>query len=327
MNSQTKTRIKSSIKILITLVLIYLFYSKINLTHLKELITQIKPLPIVIFFCFCFINMFISSYRWSLLLKADGIHIPLIKLFTSHWIASFFNFFAPSNIGGDVYRIADIADKSGRTINTVASVFIDRLSGFIAMSILGFTFPLIGLKHVPSEHQWMLLIPLCVFVGFLTIAFLFLQQTLLRKFLFIFPKKIKKHVETILDKFLSSINAYKQSKGVLVKCLLLSLVFQFFIIIAISSVGYSLGFEISFYEYCIFSPLVCILESIPLTINGMGFRDLGYTMFFNAVNLVDIETKAPTMAFLYLTLTLLYTASGGLIFLRRQICSSKKNIK
>ena len=66
-----------------------------------------------------------------------------------------------------------------------------------------------------------------------------------------------------------------------------------------------------------FVPLVCLLESVPSTINGMGFRDAGYIMFFSAAGLADPTAAAPAMSLLYMTLTLLYASCGGALFLRR----------
>jgi hypothetical protein len=56
---------------------------------------------------------------------------------------------------------------------------------------------------------------------------------------------------------------------------------------------------------------------VPSTINGMGFRDAGYIMFFSAAGLADPTAAAPAMSLLYMTLTLVYASCGGALFLRR----------
>lgn len=308
---------KNLLKLAFTAVILFLLYRKMDIDGFCGIVHGIKLWPLSGFFMICVVNMWLSSSRWGLLLRADGLEIPTVKLFVSHWIASFFNFFMPSNIGGDVYRIADIAKKSGKTVNTVASVFADRLTGFIAMSMLGFVFPLIGLREVPAEHRWKLLIPLVVFLGFMTLAALVWQQGLLRFAAKFLPGRAREKVEKILGLFLESVREYGRDPMVLVKCLLLSLLFQFLVIVAIFCVGTSLRLGIPFFSYCVFVPLVCLLESVPSTINGMGFRDAGYIMFFSAVGVADPTAAAPAMSLLYMMLTLLYASCGGLLFLRR----------
>lgn len=317
-----KKYIKLIIKLVITIALLAYFYSKIELDAVKVHLSELQLLPLVLFFVICVGNMCISSCRWKLLLDADGLVLPFRKLFTSHWIAAFFNFFAPSNIGGDAYRIADIAIKSGKTVNTVASVFVDRLSGFIAMSVVGTIFPLCGLRSVPQEHWWKLCIPFCFFCCLIVLLFLIKQQKILRWSMRFMPKVIRGRVEKLLDTFLQSTQAYRA--GVLWRCVGLSLVFQFFIIVAVWCIGTSMGLNIRFFDYCIFTPLICILESLPTSINGMGMRDAGYIMFFTAVGIETAQTDGPLAALLYVTMTLLYAFSGGLIFLRRTLTQKSK---
>lgn len=308
---------KNTLKIAFTLILLTLLYRKVDGKDFLQTLQGVRFEPLIGFFVLCVVNMWLSSTRWGLLLHADGLPIPISKLFVSHWIASFFNFFMPSNIGGDVYRIADIAQKSGKTVNSVASVFVDRLTGFLAMSALGFIFPLMGLRQVPLEHRWKLAIPLCVFMGFLVVAALVWQQRFLRACTHLFPSRLRTRIESLLVRFLESIQQYSKTPQVLLRCLLLSLLFQFLVIVAVYCVGCALRLPIPFFSYCIFVPLVCLLESVPSTINGMGFRDAGYIMFFTAVGLTHATEAAPAMSLLYMALTLLYASCGGLLFFRR----------
>src|SRR5262245_27606675 len=48
------------------------------------------------------VNVVASSWRWHILLHAQAIHVRFSKLVGSILVASFFNNFLPSNIGGDV---------------------------------------------------------------------------------------------------------------------------------------------------------------------------------------------------------------------------------
>lgn len=312
-----KKAYRNILKITFTAVILGLLYRKMDIDGFRAIMGGIRLWPLTGFFLICVSNMWLSSLRWGLLLRADGLDIATRKLFVSHWIGSFFNFFMPSNIGGDVYRIADIAKKSGKTVNTVASVFADRLTGFIAMSMLGFLFPLIGLREVPVEHRWKLAIPLVVFLGFMFLAALVWQQGILRFMAKFLPRKLRAKIEEILEMFLASVREYGRNPVVLIKCLLLSLLFQFMVIVAVYCVGSSLRLGIPFFSYCVFVPLVCLLESVPSTINGMGFRDAGYIMFFSAVGLESPTSAAPAMSLLYMMLTLIYASCGGILFLRR----------
>lgn len=323
-----KKPLKTALKLLVTLTLVCLLYRKVDARAFGEALTGIRWGVVPAFFAILLFNSWISAFRWGLLLRADGKPIPTAKLFVSYWIASFFNFFLPSNIGGDVYRIADVGQKSGTAMGSLASVFVDRLVGFLAMSFFGFVFPLLGLRIVPPEARATLFIPIVVFLGFLCLAALVWQQTLIRWFVRFLPGRLRTRVEGFLDSFFASISAYARHPKALWAAFGVSLVFQILVFTAVWVVGTALRLPIPFTHYCVFVPFVCLLESVPLSINGIGLRDSGYVLFFKSVGLgtmicaatgqpYDPATSAATLSLCYMGFTLLYACGGGLLFLRR----------
>ena len=114
------------------------------------------------------------------------------------------------------------------------------------------------------------------------------------------------------------------------KAVALSLVFQMLVFSAIAVTGRVLRFPVPFAWYCVFAPLVCILEALPVSINGMGLREAAYTVFFGiAFPLVSFappeglspeafaRTCAGAMALCYMALTLAYALGGGALFFLR----------
>lgn len=310
--------LKLGLKLGFTALLLWLLYRKMDLQAFRSSLQELRWELLPLFYAIAVGNMWISSVRWKLFLRADGVEISTSLLFRSHWISSFFNFFLPSNIGGDVYRMADIGRRSGRPVGSVASVFADRLAGFVAMSFLGFLFPLLGYSLIPPEKRMLLLVPAVLFFGFLTAAFLLLQQRLLLCFLRFFPQRVREPLMRFATRFFESIHAYARTPAVFLKAVLLSIVFQFFVIVAVYVVGASLRIPVSFAPYCVFVPFVCLLESVPLSLNGMGLRDTGYLFFFEAVGLATAASTSAALSLCYVTLTLFYALGGGLLFLFRQ---------
>src|SRR3970040_968382 len=54
----------------------------------------------------------VSAWRWRVLLQVQAVAMPLGRLTESFLVATFFNNFLPSNIGGDVVRVADTAQPA-----------------------------------------------------------------------------------------------------------------------------------------------------------------------------------------------------------------------
>src|SRR5688500_13251004 len=78
----------------------------------------------------------ISIWRWKLLLHTQGYRATMTHLSGSYLVATFFNNFLPSNIGGDVIRVRDSSRLTGSTTTSVAVVIIDRMLGFGALCVL-----------------------------------------------------------------------------------------------------------------------------------------------------------------------------------------------
>lgn len=319
--SRLKRILKPALKLAFTALLLALLYRKVDGRAFGDALRGIRWAWVPGFFAIAFANMWLSSLRWRLLLRSDGVDIPACKLFASHWIASFFNFFLPSNIGGDVYRIADVGKKSGSAVGSLASVFVDRLCGFLALSLLGFAFPVLGLRLVPPEKRGLLLVPLAVFLGFLCVAALLWQQGFVRFCARVLPGRLRAKVEALLDTFFASVSAYLRRPRALAGAFALSLVFQLLVFVAVWCVCRALSIPVSLAECCVFVPFVCLLEAVPLTVNGIGLRDSGYAMFFAAVGLAgrgaDPATAAAALSLCYMAFTLAYALGGGLLFLRR----------
>lgn len=312
---------KTALKAGVTALLLFLLYRKVDGNDFASAVTGMRWAPIIPFFAILFANTVLSAVRWRLLLLSDGVEIPLGKLVASYWISSFFNFFLPSNIGGDVYRIADIGRRSGSAAGSLASVFADRLCGFVTLSLAGFLFPLVGLRLIPPENRPLLVVPLVVFLGFLALTALIWQQRLLRCGVRLLPQGLRSRVGKFLDSFLSSVSACAKRPRVLAIAFAISATFQFLVFVAIWLVCKALSIPVSLGECCVFAPFVCLLEAVPLTINGIGLRDSGYALFFSAVGLAargaDPATSSATLSLCYMGLTLAYSCVGGLLFLRR----------
>ena len=302
------------VKILVSAVLLFFLYRRLDLDDCLLRFRGLRVLPMVGFFGLLLFNTAISAAKWRILLSADHTHVPFLKLFTSYFIATFFNVFLPSNIGGDAYRIYDISRHSSKPVNTVASVFADRLSGFIALSLFGFVFPLLGLGLI--DERGVLFMPLAVFTVLAALVWLLFQKKLLRAVLNMPPWRRWERLKVAVEKFLGSVDAYRRRSSVMARVMSVSFVFQFAVIIAVYLLGRALELEIPFFFFCMFVPLISLLEAVPVSIYGLGLRDSGYVFFMTQIG--RSREDAAAISLLYVAATLVYSAIGGIILLFRR---------
>ncbi|MEX0757740.1 MAG: lysylphosphatidylglycerol synthase transmembrane domain-containing protein, partial [Acidimicrobiia bacterium] len=84
--------------------LAYLF-STTDLTALKERVRSGDTFLLVLAMALYGLIIAISIWRWKLLLHTQGYRATMGHLSASYLVATFFNNFLPSNIGGDVIRV------------------------------------------------------------------------------------------------------------------------------------------------------------------------------------------------------------------------------
>ena len=102
------------VKIVVSVGLLYVLFSRVDVGAAVDRRAARRRSPwlagaLVLYF----VMVLVSAWRWGLLLRAQHVRLPFGFLTQSFLVATFFNNFLPSNIGGDVIRITDTA-KTGR---------------------------------------------------------------------------------------------------------------------------------------------------------------------------------------------------------------------
>ena len=302
-----------ALRIVVSITLIFFLYRRVDLAQMKAVFTGARLWPLVLLFILLFLNTAISAIKWQLLLRADEIRVPLTKLIASYLVGSFFNIFLPSNVGGDAYRIYDVAQYSRRTANSFMSVLADRLSGFVALVTLGFAFGVIGFRQLPDPRVFV--IPALAMLGLAVIIGALLQQRFARWILGLPLLQRMPKLATFGAGLLDSVRQYKAAPGLFLRIMALSFVFQFNAICCIKVLASALNFDVPFIYFCIFIPFISLMEALPISIYGLGIRDGMYVFFFTPVGVT--REHALTMALSYVIMTLLYSVSGGIIFMCR----------
>jgi hypothetical protein len=294
--------------------LLVLLYRRLDWTQFGQTLMGARWGFLVPIYLLFFANTAISAWKWRLLLAADGIRPGYRVLLATYWVGTFFNMFLPSSIGGDAYRIYDIARRSARSAEGVASVFADRLTGFLAISLWGVVFSLVGFSRLPERG--IILLPAMVFLaltGGLATIFHPRGQRMVRR---LFRIGRRPRVAAFFDRFIASLNLYGRNRRLLAQTLAISLVFQLLLIICIATVARMLGWETPFIYFCVFVPLITLMEALPVSIFGIGVRDAAYAIFFVPVGVS--RENALALPMLYVALTALYASVGGIIFMWRR---------
>jgi uncharacterized membrane protein YbhN (UPF0104 family) len=131
-----RSRLISLGKAAVSIALLWVLLSRVDLGRLWQLAVN-ASIPWLLGALGLYLAMvLLSAWRWGLLLDAQGIRLPFRHLTSSFLVATFFNNFLPSNIGGDVVRIADTAPAAGSKTLATTVVLLDRALGLLGLVLI-----------------------------------------------------------------------------------------------------------------------------------------------------------------------------------------------
>lgn len=267
------------------------------------------------------LNTIISSYKWKLLLQADSLNQSFRSLFVSYWIATFVSLFLPSNIGGDSYRIYDLGNRTNQGVRSFTSVFADRFSGFLALSLIGLLGGLSGYALLENKS---VIAVLALFLALFVMMLILIIDARFVKFCLKISKLdrigavVKGH-----QSFVETFQKYGGDKKLISVVMLLSVLFHFGYITVIFFYSRFLGLDYPFFTFIVFVPIIALFEALPISIYGIGIRDTAYVYFFSQVGMPAEHALA--MALTHLVMNILFSTIGGLLLLFRRNKQSLKN--
>src|SRR5262249_18626605 len=125
-----------ALKIAVSVALLGYLLSTTDLDALQQRVRAGDTVLLAFAMALYAIILAISTWPWRVLLQAQGSSAPLAHPSGSYLVATFFNNFLPSNIGGDVIRVRDSSRLTGSTTTSLAVVAIDRILGLGALYAL-----------------------------------------------------------------------------------------------------------------------------------------------------------------------------------------------
>ncbi len=319
--------VKTLLKVAVSAGLICLLYSKLDWGDLADKLRGADFRWLGLAFGLMVLNTFVNSAKWYLFLNADGIGQPILTLWASHITASFFNLFLPSTIGGDAYRIADIGGRTGEHARVAASILADRITGFFALSVYGFAASLLVRPLVAEWKSWFYLPSSLAIVALAGLTAALCSEPFFAFCVRLVPgRRLREKVQGIAGKIIGAMRGYMGKGKVLLAAMLLSFLFQFELLLAVWAITKAIGLSIPLPTFFLFLPIKTFLEMIPVSVFGLGLRDLGYTIFMTAMGFGEAAAaNAALIAAAEVILTVVYSSMGGVVFVCRRQTNTTDN--
>ncbi len=256
----------------------------------------------------------ISGWRWLVLLRAQDVETGAWPLFESLLVAQFFNNFLPSNIGGDVMRIADTAPAArSRTLATTV-ILVDRALGLFALVVVAaFGSFVAGRRGAPvpgAGYLWT-----TVGLATLTGAVLLGAPHLFPRLLAPLRRLEHEWIDTRIGRLEQAFDRFMQAKASLVYAFAGAVAVQAAAVAYVSLLAHAMHIPLPILTAAVLVPVSFVIQMLPITLNGFGVREGVYIYFFAHAGL-DLE-PAVALSLVQAGLMVLLSAVGGVLFALR----------
>ena len=297
-----------------------LLYLVLVMARPREIVAVMRdasaPMLLLAFSLHAF-GLLFSARRWKLILdEQKGARFSIPQLTRSLLVGSFFNLFLPTRFGGDVVRVSDTRGIEQGVTASLAVVVYERMSGIVALLIFALLASLLKISFVRELP----LLYVSLLVSLLGILLLIVAwKKVPRGFLAGRACRrpwLRKALDK-LDAFHGIILDFVNHRSLSRKVFFWALLLQFNVVLHYFLIGRALHLErIPPLDYFFSIPLMLFLLSFPISINGLGVRDLFLIQLFTYYNYP--AQFAIAFSLLDLGFNLLLGIGGGLIYIFRK---------
>lgn len=236
------------------------------------------------------VGVLLTALRWQRVLAALDVPARTPTLLSHYLAGMFVGNFLPSTIGGDVLRVSRLSGGRGETPRAVASVVLERLSGWFILPVMTL-FALLanpGLRRAPAQHEGRLALAIAI-VSLVALVVL-----------------VSAAASPRLGGRLASNEGWRRFTGAIhlgidrfrahpllaLEVLAVGLVYQLTVMLAVFFAARCLDVGASWTAILAFFPVVAIIQVLPITVSGLGTREAALVFFLQPFGVASAEAVA-----------------------------------
>lgn len=288
----------------ISALLMALLLTQVNLGAVLVLLGQVDRGDLVLAVLVVLVTQLPAALAWKLLMDAQGLHVPFIKLGLLHAIGLFFAGFTPGGVGGDVVRMYRLQQWTGRGVESGVSVVALRVLSLLTLVALVATASIARPELASSRFAILALVALLA--GALTL--LALERGLKRVTARWLPHKLF----SIASRLLEALHEYKHRPWTVAAAAVLLASYHVLGIMPVYLVSRGLGLDVSLADMLMLGLTARFVAFLPFSFSGIGFQEGAFVGLFAQLGLDPAHALAlSVMDHLILMLVQLI---GGVIY-------------
>jgi len=263
-------------------------------------------------------NVILRAYRWHILVRALDQKVSYGRLLYLYFLGFFFNNFIPSGFGGDVVKVLALQQDQSHGAEALSSVLMDRLTGLIgsaSIALIVLAWNGVQSWFGGSTTSLSLPSPLVTITALVSIGipagFMLIRSfdplELIGRHL-PFTRRVTTHAG--LQRLIHTIRGYPLAA--LLGALSVSLPFTVSLVAIQYAIARALSVDVPFHLFFLFVPIIAIINTLPISFNGLGMREGVYQFLFVPAGVSSAGAIAMSLAFYFLRVAA--GLIGGLLY-------------
>jgi len=124
------------IKLFVTIVIFYVLSTYIDLENFLQIVQNSKIGFLLLALLMQLLSTIFASYRWMLIMHELVFKENFSFYLRSYFKGTFFNQVLPSSIGGDAFRVIELAQKGYGKRDSFYGILVDRVIGLLGTFFL-----------------------------------------------------------------------------------------------------------------------------------------------------------------------------------------------
>jgi len=299
--------------VLVLALLALLAWIFVDVTGLLEVLGEVRLAPLLLLIVLGLLDRFLMAAKWSQLLAAVGVHLPLGAALSAYFQASFVNRIVPTTLGGDLVRGVRASTRDTRE-HVVASMVMEKVIGVlgaVALAAAG------AVMLVPELHArgWGWAVWIIAAAGVLSLAALVvsLSDTVVRRRLRPLSRLLKRPgLARVAGRLHDAYRDYRKCPSALVIHFLLTVLEQIVQVAVVYVCARAVGAETPALALLAVIAVSELFRKVAWMLEGWGLGELARILF---LTLVAMEThRAVAIAILYHAVAWVVALPGAVLF-------------
>lgn len=275
---------------------------EVDWVEMRRVLATAAPSELVVVFLLYLAGQALTALRWRMIALRIGFSQSLAEFTRYYYIGMFFNLFGPATLGGDVVRSLYLGAAAKRRAAALNTVVFDRVSGLATLVMVAVcALALFGRFGLPWP-----VVATTAAAGVALTAGWWIVPVAARRML-----SPRSRLVRLIDE---ELGPFWKDRGLIAATAWVSVGFHVLQIGSLILLGNSISMQADWRYYFVFHPLVTVLSAAPVSLAGLGIRELGYVWFLELQGV----PRDTAFAFGLLWFGVLTAASlvGGLVYLR-----------